>query len=214
MVARTVAILSPGDMGSGLGRALQHHSFRVVTNLQDRSPRTHELAKSNGIEDLGSDTAVLSTSEIIISVLVPSSAAATAERIASASRKLDRSQLRTKFYIDANAIAPSTTRKLSELFHDTGITFIDGSIIGGPPRQKPDGTWYHPTLALSGDTQAINLDNVFDITHVGPDIGQASALKMSFASLTKVPRLRASFIVGIHSHRNPVVWDSASKWAP
>ena len=176
--------LSPGDMGSSLGRRLRSHSFRVVTNLQGRSPRTHELAKSAGIEDLGSDSAVLGSSEIIISVLVPSSATATAERIAAASGKLGKSQLRTKYYIDANAFAPSTTKKMSGLFKDTGITFIDGSIIGGPPHRKGDGTWYLPTFALSGkDTRALELDDVFDISHVGPDVGQASALKMSFASL-------------------------------
>ena len=186
MTSRTIAILSPGDMGSGIGRLLQKHSFRVVTNLQGRSPRSYELAKSAGIEDLGSDDAVLTASETIFSVLVPSSATATAERITAAARKLDRTVLRTKFYIDANAVAPSTIKAMSALFQDTGITFIDGSIIGGPPRMKPNGTWYLPTLALSGpDTRAVNLDKVFDVTHVGPDIGQASALKMSFASLTK-----------------------------
>jgi 3-hydroxyisobutyrate dehydrogenase-like beta-hydroxyacid dehydrogenase len=189
MTTRTIAILSPGDMGTGLGRLLRSKSFRVITNLQGRSPRSHELAKSAGIEDVGSDADVLSLADVIISVLVPSKASGTAERIAAASKKLDSKHLLTKTYIDANAVAPNTTRKMSEFFEGTGLNFVDGSIIGGPPRLKPDGTWYKPTFALSGSgTRDIDLDNVFDVSHVGPDVGQASALKMSFASLTKVCR--------------------------
>jgi 3-hydroxyisobutyrate dehydrogenase-like beta-hydroxyacid dehydrogenase len=186
MAARTIGILSPGDMGSGLGRLLRNHSFRVVTNLQGRSLRTRELAAENGIEDVGSDAALLSAAEIVISVLVPSHAEAMAERVVSQSRSLGQA-LQTKFYIDANAIAPITTRRIGALFDNSGITLIDGSIIGGPPREKSNGEWYRPTIALSGPkTSDVNLDEVFDITHVGPNIGQASALKMSFASLTKV----------------------------
>lgn len=189
MTTRTVAILSPGDMGSGLGRLLRRKSFRVITNLQGRSPRSHELAKSAGIEDVGSDADVLSLADVIISVLVPSKASGMAEQIAAASKKLDSKYLLTKTYIDANAVAPNTTRKMSEFFEGTGLNFVDGSIIGGPPRLKPDGTWYSPTFALSGTgTRDIDLDHVFDVSHVGPDVGQASALKMSFASLTKVCR--------------------------
>jgi 3-hydroxyisobutyrate dehydrogenase-like beta-hydroxyacid dehydrogenase len=174
MGARTIAILSPGDMGSGLGRLLRSQSFRVVTTLQGRSKRSQELARAAGIDDVGSDNEVLSSADIIISVLVPSSATATAERIASASKKIDAGRLRTKYYIDANAVAPKTTRKMSELFQDTGIAFIDGSIIGGPPRLKQDGTWYKPTFSLSGpDTRALRLDDVFDVSHVGHEVGHS-----------------------------------------
>lgn len=193
MTTRTVAILSPGDMGSGLGRLLRSQSIRVVTNLQGRSSRSQGLAKSAGIEDLGSDAELLASAEIIISVLAPSSAMAIAERVSSCSQELDRTRLRTKYYVDANAISPATTKKISHLFVDTDITFIDASIIGGPPRLNPDGTWYKPTFAVSGtSTRNLNLDDVFDVSHVGQDIGLASTLKMSFASLTKVSLILVS----------------------
>lgn len=193
MSGRIVAILSPGDMGSGLGRLLRTKSFRVVTNLDGRSARTKELAQKAGFEDLSSDHALLTTADILISVLVPSSSTATAQRIAACCKEVDREHFRTKFYIDANAVAPSTVRQMDELFADSGITFIDGSIIGGPPHLRPDGTWYRPTFALSGPgTRDIGFDDVFDVSHVGPEIGQASALKMSFASLTKVSAILLS----------------------
>jgi 3-hydroxyisobutyrate dehydrogenase-like beta-hydroxyacid dehydrogenase len=172
-------------MGSGLGALLGTHSFRVITNLQARSPRTRELAAENGIESVGSDTALLSQAEII-SVLVPSQAEAVAERVVLVSRTLGQS-LRTKFYIDANVIAPTTMRRISALFGNSGITVIDGSIDSGTPYEKAHGEWHNPTIALSGlRTREVGLDEVFDVLHIGPDIGQASARKMCEASLTKV----------------------------
>src|SRR5256885_17163869 len=69
MSSRTVAILYPGDMGSGLGRLLRKHSVRVVTNLEGRSPRSQQLALTAGFEDLGSDRALLTTADTLISVL-------------------------------------------------------------------------------------------------------------------------------------------------
>lgn len=83
MATGSVGILSPGEMGSALGRLLRQHSFRVVTNLQGHSNRSRELAAQNGIEDAGSDEALLSTAEILISVLEPSHAEATAQPVAS-----------------------------------------------------------------------------------------------------------------------------------
>src|SRR5436305_13300252 len=71
MSSRTVAILYPGDMGSGLGRLLRKHSVRVVTNLEGRSPRSQQLALTAGFEDLSSDRALLTTADTLISVLVP-----------------------------------------------------------------------------------------------------------------------------------------------
>jgi 3-hydroxyisobutyrate dehydrogenase-like beta-hydroxyacid dehydrogenase len=182
---RTVGILSEA-MGSALGVLHRTHSFRVITNLQGRSPRTRGLAAENGIEDVGSDVALLSQAEVIISVLVPSHAETMAERMVSASQSLGQS-LQTKFYIDANAIAPATMRRISALFDNSGISVIDGSIDGGTPYEKANGEWHKSTISLSGlKTWEVNLDEVFDVLHVGPNIGQASALKMCEASLTKV----------------------------
>jgi hypothetical protein len=88
---------------------------------------------------------------------------------------------------------------MSTLFADGSITFIDASIIGGPPHLRPDNTWYRPTIALSGSgTRDIHLDDVFDVSHVGPEIGQASALKMSFASLSKVNTNANSWHANLH----------------
>jgi len=51
---------------------------------------------------------------------------------------------------------------------------------------KEDGTWSKPTLLVSGPGRMeLGLEGIIPILDVGEDIGKASALKMSYASLTK-----------------------------
>jgi 3-hydroxyisobutyrate dehydrogenase-like beta-hydroxyacid dehydrogenase len=37
-------------------------------------------------------------------------------------------------YVDANAISPSTAMQVGALMQTTGASFVDGGIIGPPPR--------------------------------------------------------------------------------
>ncbi|MBT5665856.1 MAG: 6-phosphogluconate dehydrogenase, partial [Rhodospirillaceae bacterium] len=46
----TVAILSPGDMGHAVGRALRQSGRRVITCLEGRSERSRGLAEAGGFE--------------------------------------------------------------------------------------------------------------------------------------------------------------------
>jgi len=216
MSSSTAAILYPGDMGTGLGRLLRKHSVRMVTNLEGRSPRSQQLALTAGFEDLGSDKALLTTADTLISVLVPSASLAIAKRIAACAKTVEHGQLRTESYVDANAVSPRTARQISSFFNDSGITFVDGSIIGGSPRLKHDDSWYRPTIALSRPgIRDINLDDIFDVSYVGPEIGQASALKMSFASLTKVETYAGLSIlmpIGIYRHCSSSSGNSPRSW--
>ncbi|MEM7190251.1 MAG: NAD(P)-dependent oxidoreductase, partial [Pseudomonadota bacterium] len=52
----TIAILAPGDMGSGVGQAMLAEGHRVVSALYGRSAHTKSLAEAAGIEDLGTVT--------------------------------------------------------------------------------------------------------------------------------------------------------------
>ena len=48
MGLETIAILSPGDMGHGVGKALAEHGYDVITCLAGRSQRTRGLAAAGG----------------------------------------------------------------------------------------------------------------------------------------------------------------------
>lgn len=51
MPSKTVAIVSPGDMGHNVGKALKKEGIRIVTCLAGRSERTQKLAAAAGFED-------------------------------------------------------------------------------------------------------------------------------------------------------------------
>ena len=48
MALGTIAILSPGSMGSAVGQALRESGYDVVTNLDGRSERTVRWPKRRG----------------------------------------------------------------------------------------------------------------------------------------------------------------------
>src|SRR3954467_15656994 len=80
----TVAIVSPGYMGTGLGTALRAGGARVVTTTAGRSARTRRLAEA--LEVLPSLTAVLAAADVVLSVTPPAQALAAATDIAAAAR--------------------------------------------------------------------------------------------------------------------------------
>ena len=99
-------------------------------------------------------------------------------------------------------ISPAPLRKLSIArsfsftktdpepdFDPISIHFLDGGIIGGPPSPKQDRTWKRPSLVISGPQSTDLLKPAFiellNMKILGPKIGQASALKACFATLSK-----------------------------
>jgi 3-hydroxyisobutyrate dehydrogenase-like beta-hydroxyacid dehydrogenase len=87
-------------------------------------------------------------------------------------------------YLDANAIAPSTAREIGARFD----RFVDGGIVG-PPAERAGTT----RLYLSGDdtpsvseVAALWADSSLDARVIDGGAGAASALKMAYATWTKV----------------------------
>jgi L-threonate 2-dehydrogenase len=179
--------MSPGDMGHAIGATLRHGGgLRVITCLAGRSPRTRALAAAAGIEDTGSDDALVREADVLLSVLVPAEALALAERLAPAIRATaqSREDSRPLVYADLNAIAPQTARRIGEVVTGAGARFVDGGIIGGPPQPGASS----PRIYLSGpDAPALAAlgNHGLDVRCMGGDIGQASGLKMCYAALTK-----------------------------
>ncbi len=178
----TIAILSPGDMGHAVGRVLGEGGLRVIANLHDRSARTRELAAQANIEEVGDDEALVREADLLLSILVPAQAAAAATRIAHAVRATGASLV----YADCNAVAPQTVQRIADELRDAGAGFVDGSIIGPPPRQPGSTRFY----ASGPDVDALLALNERGLHVIGlgdevRDIGQASAIKMCYAALTK-----------------------------
>jgi 3-hydroxyisobutyrate dehydrogenase-like beta-hydroxyacid dehydrogenase len=180
MRIETVAIISPGDMGHSVGTVLRAKGLSVVTCLQGRSERTRALAAQAGIEDLGDDGALVRAADLLLSIVVPAQADALAHRIAEVLRASGRDLL----YVDCNAIAPGTTRRIGALIEAAGARFVDAGIIGPPPRPGAIGTRFYASGAAASELSALR-DHGLDVRIVSGRIGDASALKMCYAALTK-----------------------------
>ncbi len=189
-------------MGSSLALAIHDRSPDIIlyTCLTDRSPATISRAQQAGLRHVELKDLV-AKSTVIISILPPSEAFNLAQEIARmwsyAGHQPGQTSTTAPIYIDANAISPSTTHNVSAILAEVGIPFVDGSVIGGPYRQAIDRrSGYDPRIYLSAAKEnEATLDQVYDLIggdkgldlHLmrGAGIGAASALKMSYAGLTK-----------------------------
>ena len=179
MAIERVAILSPGDMGHAVGRALRQGGLRVITCLEGRSERTRGLAESAGIADVPNLETLVDETDLILSIMVPSEATSLARGVAEA---IDSTGAKT-YFADCNAISPQTTLEIAKIIDAAGGRFIDGSIIGGPPKGD-----YRPRFYVSGEHAAVmsELDGMgIVVNQLGDEIGRASGIKMCYAGLTK-----------------------------
>jgi hypothetical protein len=195
----TVGILSIGQMGLGIAKLLVAHNYNVITNVGNRSEATQQRARDAQLELVTTDVELVAKCDYILSIVPPKDAVATAARVIDAlnSTPLPRSSPSPLYYLDLNAISPSTVLTISEAFicSPQKVTFIDGGIIGGPPAPNAADAslpWTRPGVPLSGPhplheapLSGAQLALTLNSKYVGPKIGSASGLKCCFAALSK-----------------------------
>jgi hypothetical protein len=150
-----VGLVHPGEMGAAIGAAVSEHD--VIWASEGRSDATR--ARAAGFRDVGSLAALLAEADVLLSVCPPHAAV----DVARAASRFDG------IYVDANAISPEHAQEIAALHP----RFVDGGIIGGPPR---------PRVYLTGD-EADVVAGLLDLeTRIVPN---ASALKMTYAAWSK-----------------------------
>ena len=172
-----VAVIAPGMMGSAVGHRLVENGIEVRTALAGRSADTIARAKAAGM--VGVSDEQIAASDIILSILPPGDALGLAERLVPVLRAAQKKPI----FVDCNALNPGTVLRIARVIEETGATFVDGGIVGGPPKAG-----YSPKIYLSGPASA----RVAELTKYGlampiqpGPIGAASAMKMSYAGITK-----------------------------
>ncbi len=188
MPGTTIGLLHPGEMGAAVGRCLVEQGHTVLWVPQGRGPATAHRAAAAGLTEAGSLDDLARRSEVVLSVCPPQAARAVAESVIGAKGGFGGR------YVDANAIAPQTVRTLAEVVTKAGAGFIDGGIIGLPPRRgsapsAEPGSPGGPGFYLSGDGAA-EVAALFDGTPVRAEVvdggvGAASAVKLAYAAWTK-----------------------------
>jgi len=172
----TIGVLHPGEMGISVAASAINSGHQVYWTSQGRSDKTRLRAEKHNLMKIETLPELCQTTEIIFSVCPPHAAEGIAASVIETGFQ--------GFYLDANAISPQRSLRISEMMEENGIHFIDGGIIGGPA-WSPNETW----LYLSGKN-ADKIANCFtkgplETKVMGDKIGKASALKMCYAAYSK-----------------------------
>ncbi len=174
-----VAVVAAGEMGAGVGGKLVQHGLTVLTSLKGRSAASAERAERAGLT--AADDDALASCDIFLSIVPPKDARGLAERFRPALQRAARKPV----YVDCNAVAPDTAEQIADVVAPTGARFVDAGIIGPPPadNQRAATTFYASGAAA---TDFVVLSGYgLTIRVLEAPVGAASALKMSYAGLTK-----------------------------
>ena len=174
----TIAVIAPGGMGSAVAARLVERGATVVTMLEGRSAASAKRAAEAGMSAVGD--AEVAAADFVLSIVPPAQAQALADRLLPALRAANRKPL----YVDCNAVSPAAVKTIAASVTVANCPFVDGGIIGGPPRAGYDGPSIYVSGPDAGRVEALNAYGLKIKAMPGP-VGDASALKMSYAGLTK-----------------------------
>jgi len=173
-----VAVIAPGAMGAAVGRRLTDHGLKVLTSLKGRSAETVKRAEAARMV-AASDEEIAAT-DFILSIIPPGDAIALAQRFAPALTASNSKPI----YVDCNAIAPPTLERVAAAVAPSGTPFVDAGIIGSPPKPDDAGPRFYASGPHAPRFAALK-DYGLDIRVLGGPLTAASALKMSYAGITK-----------------------------
>src|SRR5439155_13149776 len=105
-----LAVVSPGQMGAGIGWSLREGGAHVITTTTGRSPRTAKLATSAGLDVRDGLDEVVATAAVVLVVTPPGAALDAARAVAAAARRTKARPL----VADLNAVAPSTVDQIAD----------------------------------------------------------------------------------------------------
>jgi 3-hydroxyisobutyrate dehydrogenase-like beta-hydroxyacid dehydrogenase len=211
-MALTIVVVAQGEMGAAVGQRLHSRGAAVRTSLKDRSEASRTRAREAGMVPVDDDVALVTGADFVLSIVPPGDAKAFAARIAPALAQLDRKPI----FADCNALAPATVRDVAEALASSGCAFADMGILGAPPSPSGAGG---PRLYASGPGARSVLalkDYGLDIRMIDGGIGEASAVKMGYACLTKgTQAIGASMMLGaMRNNVAPTVYAALAESLP
>jgi len=168
----TIGVLHPGEMGAALGAVLAAAGHEVRWSSAGRSEATARRADGAGLGDAGTVAGLTRRCDAILSVCPPHAALDVA-REAAGFRGV---------FVDANAVSPATTREVGAIVE--GARFVDGGIVGAPPRAAGDTRLYLSGPAAA-EAAALFATTIVATPVLSDRVGDASAMKMAYAAYTK-----------------------------
>ncbi len=202
-MAPTIVVIAVGEMGSGVAQRLRLRGATVRTSLKGRSAASQTRAEATGLTIIDDDDKLIADADFILSIVPPAEAQGLAERLAPALTCAGKKPV----FADCNAVAPATVRDVAAAIVPSGCAFADMAILGGPPSK--DGT-DSPRIYVSGEGAQASMalrDYGLDMRLIDGGIGEASAVKMGYACLTKgTQAIGAAMMLGaMRSNVGPTV---------
>jgi putative dehydrogenase len=173
-----VAVIAPGAMGAAVGKRLVDNGLKVLTSLTGRSRETAARAKAAGM--VAANDEEIAATDFILSILPPGDALALAERFVP----LLKASNAKPVYVDCNAINPKTVERVAAAVAPTECPFVDAGIIGQPPKPGDAGPRFYASGAAAPRFATLR-DYGLDVRVLDGALSAASALKMSYAGITK-----------------------------
>jgi len=170
----TIGVLHPGEMGAAVGAVLAGAGHEVLWASAGRSEGTARRAAGAGLVDAGGVAELTRRCDTILSVCPPHAALDVAREVAGFGGA----------FVDANAVSPATSRAVGEIAAGGGAVYVDGGIVGAPPLAEGDTRLYLSGTAAA-EVAALFAGTIIDPRVLSERIGDASAMKMTYAAYTK-----------------------------
>lgn len=178
--APVVALIAVGNMGSWVARRLTGHGVEVRTVLTGRSQASVERAHQANMRLMDDDAALIAGADFVFSVVPPDAVLELAERLSPVLSNATHKPV----YVDCNAVDSDTIRNVAEIISATGCEMIDAGIFGAAPNDDSAGPSFYASGPQAPQLTVLN-DFGLEIAVLDAPIGSASALKCSFAGLSK-----------------------------
>jgi 3-hydroxyisobutyrate dehydrogenase-like beta-hydroxyacid dehydrogenase len=171
-ISMKVGFIGFGEVATTISKGLRDKAVEIYTSLEGRTPRTCSLAEKTGVNICEDQIEVAKNSDILISTVTPSQAVEVARAVGKYSKGV---------YADINNVSPKTVEEALS-YIENGKT-VDAAIMGSIKRLG-----FNVPIIVSGSSaiQFMKLNKYgMNIKVIGPEIGQASTLKMLRSSYTK-----------------------------
>jgi putative dehydrogenase len=173
-----VALIAPGNMGSGVAQRLTENKVTVLTSLAGRSEASAKRARAAGMAAV--TDAQLTEADFLMSIVPPGDALGLAERLVPVLTAANKKPV----YVECNAVSPRTMLEIAGVIGATGCPFVGAGIIGPPPKPGSANTKIYASGPAAPLFAKLNDYGLIVRVLDGP-LTAASALKMSYAGITK-----------------------------
>lgn len=172
-----IGILHPGSMGVTIAIAARDAGCAVHWASENRRAQSRDRARDARLIDAETVANLCQQCPIILSVCPPHAAEDVADTVLQTGYR--------GIYVDANAIAPRRAREMAARMEAAGVSFVDGSIVGGTGAIKPKSTWLFLSGPRAEEVAASFSGSPLEVRVLGADPGMASGLKMCTAAKVK-----------------------------